>query len=187
MQSFLEPTICKEDTEIEGGDPVFFNNSNESLDIPLEILSESRGRLTISELKTVLLGGHEDTRNTIHRPGSAYSEDHGYRTHPIMSPIEPSDDYQQHTWLTRRSQSPVNTNAGPAISAQETEDRLAALGVTGAPKPVHAPARPYPTSSSHVPVSDSPLTPSYKNDQRNSYAPEKDSSSRSRSPQRANM
>ena len=31
-----------------------------------------------------------------------------------------------------------------AKTARETEERLAALGVTGAPKPVRAPARPYP-------------------------------------------
>ncbi|MCJ1383863.1 hypothetical protein MMC17_006977 [Xylographa soralifera] len=184
LYSFLERSTYEEDNKLEGGDPVFFHNSHESLDVPLEILSESRGRLTSSELKTVLLGGHEDARNPIRRPGSAYSEDHGYRTHPIMSPIEPSSHYKRDTSSRRRSESSVDTDTRPALSAQETEDRLAALGVTGAPKPVRTPARPIPPPSSHGPIVGIPPTPSYENDRRTSNAPENRPNSRSRSPQR---
>ena len=184
LHSFLERSTYEEDNKLDGGDPVFFYSSNESLDAPLEILSESRGRLTSSELKTVLLGGHEDAPNSIRRPGSAYSEDHGYRTHPIMSPIEPSSHYKRDTSSRRRSQSSIDTDTRPILSAQETEDRLAALGVTGVPKPVRAPARPYPPPSSHGPINGIPPTPSYENDRRDSHATGNRFNSRSRSPQK---
>ena len=184
LYSFLKRSTYEEDNKLEGGDPVFFHNGHESLDVPLEILSESRGRLTSSELKIVLLGGHENTRNPIRRPGSAYSEDHGYRTHPIMSPIEPSSRYRRDTSSRRRSQSSEDTDTGPILSAQETEDRLAALGVTGVAKPVRAPARPYPPPSSHGPINGIPPTPSYDNDRRNSHASGERSNSRGRSPQK---
>ncbi|MCJ1390895.1 hypothetical protein MMC18_003756 [Xylographa bjoerkii] len=187
LHSFLDRSTYEEANNLEGGDPVFFYNSRESLDVPLEILSESRGRLTSSELKTVLLGGHGDTRNPVHRPGSAYSEDHGYRTHPIMSPIEPSSHYKRDVSSRRQSQSSTDADIRPAMSAQETEDRLAALGVTGVPKPVRAPARPYPPPSSHGPTNGISPTSSYEIDRRNSNGSKNRSSSRSRSPQRLNI
>ncbi|MCJ1280712.1 hypothetical protein MMC26_000029 [Xylographa opegraphella] len=188
LYSFLERSTYEEDNKLEGGDPVFFYNNYESLDVPFEILSESRGRLTSSELKTVLLGGHADTQNPTRRPGSAYSEDHGYRTHSIMSPIEPSSHYRRNTSSRRQSQSSVDSDTRPILSAQETEDRLAALGVTGTPKPVRAPARPYPPpNSSHGPINGVTPTPSYENEGRNSHASGNMSSSRSRSPQRDNV
>ncbi|MCJ1405311.1 hypothetical protein MMC11_008538 [Xylographa trunciseda] len=187
LKSFLEHSTYEEDNDLEGGDPVFFHTSRHSLDVPLEILIESRGRLTSSELRTVLLGGHEETANTIRRPGSAYSEDHGYRTHPIMSPIESPNFYTHDRSSRRRSLTSGETEARPAISAQETEDRLAALGVTGAPKPVRAPARPYPPPSSHGPINSIPFTASYENHRRDSHNSGQRSSSKSRSPQKINV
>ena len=187
LHFLLERSTYEEDNKIEGGDPIFFHSSHESLDVPLEILRESRGRLTSSELKTVLIGGHKDTPNPVRRPGSAYSEDHGYRTHPIMSPIEPSSHYKRDASSRRRSQSSVDTDTKPILSAQETEDRLAALGVTGVPKPVRAPARPYPPPSSRGPTNGSTPSPAHENDLCNSNASGNRSDSRSRSPQRDNV
>ena len=75
--------------------------------------------------------------------------------------------YYMSTLITEDSTlPPEDLEARPEDDhAQSTEDKLAALGVTGDPKPVHAPARPYPPPQTLNEVRDIP--PAHSNEIQN--------------------
>ena len=96
---------------------------------------------------------------------------HGRDTWDIMDSLENALNAGRGKQLDgiSRSRSASKERSQPP---KDTEQLLAALGVTGAPKPVRAPARPYPP-------------PSYE--QAGQSTPERYSRSRSRSPMRSDM
>ncbi|MCJ1477658.1 hypothetical protein MMC13_006331 [Lambiella insularis] len=142
FESFLEPQLHAHEHGFGKDDPVIIDTYKGNDWVPISLLYESRGRKTCDELKVSLMNeSDEEGYDLTNRPLSVHSEDY---IHDKEASPQFTSETKNHEWLRYSEQHLQTTTTRNAVSAQETEDRLAALGVTGAPKPVRAPARPYP-------------------------------------------
>lgn len=143
LESFLEMHLHRHGQGSTDEDPIFVDTSNGDECVPLAMLRETRGRRTCNELKYSLSDKCDgDIYDPNSRPVSTHSGEFG---HDRRASLSLTNGSKNDGWDRSSEQHfQAATTSRPSASAQETEDRLAALGVTGAPKPVRTPARPCP-------------------------------------------
>lgn len=122
-------------------DPIFLTIPEESEIIPFEDLTSLYNQTHSDD-------GNEETEEQLHEVAEdSKSLQDGGDTGDFMDSLE-------HALSEGRRKQPdekcstTNNPKEPAESHTNTEELLASLGVTGTPKPVRAPARPYPPPSS---------------------------------------
>ena len=133
--------------EFSEEDPIFLTFSHNNEIIPFEEWSESRARRQSEEVESN--AGQED---------DDLSLEHQIKNDELSKRRPDSSDYEknQNSPISHEASSvyykssivPHRPTMDLSGAARDTEEILAALGVTGAPKPVRAPARPYPPPES---------------------------------------
>ena len=134
-------------------DPIFLTIPEESEVVPLQDLTSLYNQ-THSEDGNVDASedSHEDGREEMEAQIQAEGEDSrnlqdGKRTGDFMDSLEHALSEGRHKQPEQNGNA-TNISQEPVESHANTEELLASLGVTGTPKPVRAPARPYPPPSS---------------------------------------
>ena len=116
-------------------DPIFGFVTSDETTLPLSVLLHSHGRKTTNELHFECVSGGYMSKNS----------------------RKSSDTHDTEDFVSRSSQYPCNLTRSESLrprhisTVQETDDRLAALGVSGPSKPVRAPARQYPSPNLQSP------------------------------------
>lgn len=111
-------------------------------------------------------------------------ENHGRKTITELYPESTDVDGDLHA--SRLGSESSNASVSDHATPQDTEHRLAALGVTGVAKPVRAPARPYPPLKARSPPS-STSPPRHENGRRYPRYLGRTSSPGNRSPRRHDL
>lgn len=121
-------------------DPIFLTIPEESEIIPLEELTSLYNPIHSDD-------GNEETEDQIQEAvEDSKSLQDGGDTGDFMDSLEHALSEGRRKQSDQKC-SNNNTPKEPAESQTNTEELLASLGVTGSPKPVRAPARPYPPPS----------------------------------------
>lgn len=133
-------------------DPIFLTIPEESEVVPLEDLTSLYNQ-THSDDGNV--DGNEDGNEDGREEMEAQIQEEGEASRSLQDGERKGDfmDSLEHALGEGRRKQPeqngnaTNTSQEPVESHTNTEELLASLGVTGTPKPVRAPARPYPPPS----------------------------------------
>ena len=137
--------------EVSADDPIFLEIRDGGDIISIEEWIGSRGLKVSQDLESDL--DREDGEWTQDNEMDIESSSEG-SVNDADIPSKPSTYYRSSIVPRKISQPYQGSSASdPGVEkapelARDTEDILAALGVTGAPKPVRAPARPYPPPQS---------------------------------------
>ena len=162
LTTMLKTTAQESRRNSEETDPIFISGLDDSISISLIKLQESRGHKSVNEWECDMADKDNGTQETVE-----------YDT--ICHNGNPKPEHESHNNLSGDSQR--------LISKQYTEERLAALGVTGVAKPIRATRRPHPPPASQSPNLISP-TSSARYTKKNRSESAKRSSSTSKSPTR---
>ena len=124
-----------DEDEARRTDPIFSFLTDDHTTLPLSVLLETHGQKTIEELQFECVNGGYASRHSPKSSCTNENEDIVLRSSQHPDKLARSDSLApRHTKCT-----------------QETEESLAALGVTNPSKPVKAPGRPYPSSNLQTP------------------------------------
>ena len=139
--------------EFSEEDPIFLSFNHNSDIVPFEGCSENRVSRLSEDIHSDAyqedgeLSPEDQTKKDKILEDTSYKENQNGSATREVSTVHYKSTAIPHK-LTRSNQTSHSSDDHVPAAARDTEEILAALGVTGAPKPVRAPARPYPPPES---------------------------------------